>query len=583
MFKTRSSVVHWLWTNNPFYFISAFLMLYAVRATYGQLEIGAINCWVMMGVLAAYTTLLALVGISIVRWGGVWDDARSILLLLLLMFLAVSVSADDLFVQMESTTGAAALLGIGLAFSTIVLVCVLRGAGIRLGRAFLIPFFLFLALFYITPWWCSPELHPRSSSTLDWTIFLFPQVAALLCLTLLPAVRRGKEYFANNGTPWSWPVFPWVAFGVIAIAVILRSYAMTLTFSQTGPIWSSPEFREGIVLDTIWRPYFIAPFLLAVLLLVLEGALAHGNQRLARNVMQIAPLLLPLAWPFANTLASAEFASRVSNTIGSQVWLMLLMLIAFYGWGTVRRAPLSGYGLLGCTMLLTWIGPSTTTLDTFVMQPLPMIAAGVMLAAIGLYRAWTPMVLAATCIVTTGVWFAIPQYGFRTTLCYHAILATSIVVGLNYRDWWALALRQVTAVWLPISAVIILVTPVAAEVPLPWRFLYVSIMAATCAICAMVCQSRIYWGGFAGTTTVLGYGFASLGFRTATSVVGWQAITAFSWSVGSLIIAAMISAYKARWLTPLAIASWSTGPGPVPGHEVPRELPGSTEPDQPSA
>ena len=236
MFKTRSSVVHWLWTNNPFYFISAFLMLYAVRATYGQLEIGAINCWVMMGVLAAYTTLLALVGISIVRWGGVWDDARSILLLLLLMFLAVSVSADDLFVQMESTTGAAALLGIGLAFSTIVLVCVLRGAGIRLGRAFLIPFFLFLALFYITPWWCSPELHPRSSSTLDWTIFLFPQVAALLCLTLLPAVRRGKEYFANNGTPWSWPVFPWVAFGVIAIAVILRSYALTLTFSQTGPI-----------------------------------------------------------------------------------------------------------------------------------------------------------------------------------------------------------------------------------------------------------------------------------------------------------------------------------------------------------
>ena len=35
----------WLYTHNPFYAISVVLMLYGVRAGYGELEIGSINCW----------------------------------------------------------------------------------------------------------------------------------------------------------------------------------------------------------------------------------------------------------------------------------------------------------------------------------------------------------------------------------------------------------------------------------------------------------------------------------------------------------------------------------------------------------
>ena len=79
MINSRSSVTHWLWTHNPFYVISSLLMLYGVRASYRGIEIGEIDCWLMMGVLAAYTLLLAIVGVLIIRWGKVWDDARSIL------------------------------------------------------------------------------------------------------------------------------------------------------------------------------------------------------------------------------------------------------------------------------------------------------------------------------------------------------------------------------------------------------------------------------------------------------------------------------------------------------------------------
>jgi hypothetical protein len=565
MLQSRSSVVNWLWTNNPFYFISALLMLYAVRSAYGEIEIGAINSWVMMGVLALYTSVLAVLGVMIVRWGRVWDDARSILLLLLLMFLAVSVSADDLFVRMESSSAAAALLGSGLAFSVLIFQFVLRGARIRLGAAFQIPFLLFLALFYITPWWCSPELHPRKAMSLDWTVFLFPQVAAVLCLTLLPAVRKGKAYVANNGTPWAWPWFPWAAFGCFAGAVLLRSYALTLTFSQSGPIWHSPEIRSGIVLDTIWRPYFIAPAVLAVMLLILEAGLVSGNRRLVRRVMLSTSLLLPMAWPWANTLASAEFLMRVTETVGSPLWLTLWMLVAFHGWALLRRVPEANLGLLGSALLLCVVGPHTNSISTLDLQPVALLMVSAVVALLGLYRRSTAVVLAASGVMTLGLWLILPEtilISLRATTCYHALLAVCVALSLSLTDRTARILRSVISAWIPISALIVALLPESTGIPSSWRLLYIVGLAATCLACAQLARSKPYWSGFVGTTAILGYSLAAVGFRSAGAVVGRNAMAAFSWSIGTLLIGALISAYKAGWLPPLPWLAWIGGRPP---------------------
>jgi len=102
----RPSIVKYLYTHNPFYAISAVLMLYAIRTAYERLGIEASNCWLMTGALAGYTLVLAVIGVWIVRWGKVWEDARSILLMLLVLFLAVSISADDLFVKVETSSTA---------------------------------------------------------------------------------------------------------------------------------------------------------------------------------------------------------------------------------------------------------------------------------------------------------------------------------------------------------------------------------------------------------------------------------------------------------------------------------------------
>ena len=561
MFESHQQFGRWLCTHNPFYFISALLMLYAVRSGYGEQNIGAINCWLMMGVLAGYTLVLAVIGVLIVRFGKVWDDARSILLLLLLLFLAVSVSADDLFVKMESPAGGAGLLGCGFLFSVAVMLFTLRGAGIRLGAAYLIPFTLFLGLFYVMPWWCSPELNPRPEPrNVDWAVFLFPQIAALLCLTLLPAVRLGRAYTAKSGTPWPWPLFPWTAFGMIATAVVLRSYALVMAYSPTGVIWTAPDSRFGIVLDTIWRPYFLVPFALAILLLVFEAGMKSGNARLIRRTLLAAPCLMLLAWPWYQTSVMLGFLIRLTVTFASPVWIGACLVTAFYAWATLRRANGAGFGLLGSTLLFSVISPRTIGVATLpVVNPWPFLVVGLVIAAIGLRRNSSAITLAAVSLMTVAAWFLLPQTplaDFRMTACYHALFVTVLVLSLIHRDALSSLLRQAGAMLIPLTALLALMAPAAADIPLPWRLLYVAILTIIGFVCAYASHSRAYWTSFCGTGFLLGYGLTLGGYRQASAAFGKQAVTAFSWSCGTLLIGLLISAYKANWLPPHLWPKW---------------------------
>jgi len=583
MFNSRTSVVHWLWTHNPFYVISALLMLYGVRASYGEINIGTINCWTMMGILSAYTLVLATVGVLIVRWGHVWDDARSILLLLLLLFLAVSVSADDLFVKMESVQGGAALMGCGFGFSVAVLLGVLYATRIRLKLVYLGPLVLFLALFFVTPWWCSPELHPKNALTLDWTLFLFPQVAAVLLLTLIPAARMGQKSVEGNGTPWPWPLFPWSAFAMIGVMVVLRSFALTMTFSPSGPIWSSPDSRSGIVLDTIWRPYFLVPFALAVLVLIVEAGLSSGDRRLAGRGPLIAPALLPMAWPWNQSEMLSEFLTSLTGTLGSPAWLCVWLLVAFYAWAAIRRVPKAEFGLLGSILTLSAIGPKSISFVTLtVLNPIPLFVVGGVLGIVGVARRSSVVSLAAAGLITAGSWVVLsdtPLASFRMTTCYHIMLVTCLVSSVLWHDLLAKRLQVVGAILLMVSAALVFNGTQAAGIPWAWRFGYVVGLAAIGYLCARASQARAYWTGFLGTISVLGYAVAVEGYRNASSVMGRNAMAAFSWSVGTLIIGVLISAHKARWLPTLAVHGWFGNPGDAPDIErVPDTmLPNDTE------
>jgi hypothetical protein len=556
----RPSIMKYLYTHNPFYAISAVLMLYSIRAAYEKLNGGVSNCWLMTGVLAGYTLVLATIGVWIVRRGKVWEDARSILLLLLLLFLAVSISADDLFVKAETSRTATTLLLCGFLFSASVSEAVLWGAGVRLGLRYRIPYHLMLALFYVAPWFYSPGLHPQLEDSLDWLLLLFPVVAAILLLSLLPAVRGGPRYVAANGTPWPWPWFPGTAFGVIAAAVGLRSYALTMTFGLNGPIWKRLPDGRAIVFDTIWGPYFLVPLVAAILILLFEVGLVAGNRRIVHRVMRAAPLLLLLSLPWGEGTVFAGFLQTVVATAGSPLWLTTWILIAFYGWAWFRSVPEAGRSVLAAVAILTIVGSRTTGFNTFVApQPWPLLIIGAVLFARGMWLRSSRLCAAASVIAACGLWFVLPftpLAAFRLTICFNVLWCAVLALGLAFRDPFAYTLRVVSAAMFPVATLFVIASGQAAEVPVLWRISYVVLLAVICLLIARVWRNLWFLYGFGGVAGVVTYAAVSSSFRRTAEVIGRDAMAAFVWSLGMLLLAFLISATKARWL-PRKIWPWA--------------------------
>lgn len=568
MSNSRQSLAHWLWNHNPFYVVSALLMLYGVRVSYGHMEIGTIDCWKMMSLLGVYTLVLAAVGVLIVRWGKVWDDARSILLVLLLMFLAISVSADDLFVKMESAKGGAALMSCGFAFSVAVLLGVLSATRIRLRAVYLVPIIFFLGLFFVAPWWCAPGLHPAKAAKIDWQLFMFPQVAAVLVLTLIPAARMGESSAKENGTPWPWPLFPWSVFVFIAVAIVLRSYALTMTFSTSGPMWDSADNRTGIVLDTIWRPYFLVPFAFAALLVLVEAGLASGARRLVSRAVWTAPCLLLLAWPWRPSEVMLDFLADVTRTIGSPVWWTTWLLIAFYLAGVTRRIPKSEYGLFASILVLTIVGPNTIDQPTLTApNPIPLFAVGIASGLLGLQQRSAGMALTATSLATVGLWLILkdqPFATYRAPICYHVLLAACVALSLYWNDVESRWLKLVGAFGLAAPAYLTLFGSIALQASYELRLAYVASLSTIALGCAFLTTGRAYRNAFAGITAMLGFVIMVDNYRYAASAIGREAMAAFSWSVGTLVIAFLISAQKAQWLPSFGLVSRFGGPTTTP-------------------
>ena len=129
--------------HNPFYVISAALVLYGIHRSFqGAPEVA--ESWTLMKLLGGYSLLLAISGALIVRLGQVWEDARTVLLLIVLIFVAMSSSFDEICL-LDPALGAR-FLGAGLLFCIALTEVVLRLLRIRLSGWYRIPFYAQLIL-----------------------------------------------------------------------------------------------------------------------------------------------------------------------------------------------------------------------------------------------------------------------------------------------------------------------------------------------------------------------------------------------------------------------------------------------------
>ena len=88
------SLIRWVSCNNPFYAISALLVCLGLWVSFGG-QAQAAETWALMAGMTGYTLLLAVTACLLVRFLGVWDDVRTVMLLTVLMFLATSVTFDE--------------------------------------------------------------------------------------------------------------------------------------------------------------------------------------------------------------------------------------------------------------------------------------------------------------------------------------------------------------------------------------------------------------------------------------------------------------------------------------------------------
>jgi hypothetical protein len=535
MYASRklTGVVRFLYTQNPFYVISACLILYGLYAAFRSGDAAVEHPWWIALALCGYTAVMAVTALLIIKLGKVWDDARSIVLILLLQFAAVSMSFDQLCSTAPGT--ASGLLAFGFGFAVLVTEGLLRGLRIRLAVLYRVPYYLLLGLLFAGPLWVAPRTAPGTVGLMAWRLYLFPVVAGLVLLTLLPAARRGASYTAGNGTPWRWPWFPWTAFLFLGFAAGVRSYVLTYNFNMLGA-------------GDAFGAYYLAPLLLAALIVALELSITAHRRWLQAVLLAVAPLLVVLSVPGNDNHIYRLFLRTFMDTVGSPIWVAVVGLAGFYGYAWQRRLPGAEAGLTTMLLLLTVVGRQTVDVETLAPPawwPWTVLAAVQGLMALRRRRSprWG---LASACGVLASVlawrdtWF-LEWYGAFPA---HALLVAWLLIGWVFRDRFALLLRR-TALLLTVAGMSLALAGLGHEFE-PRGLLagYAATLAAVVWAYGWATGDRWCWA--IGTLQLAGLGLVGVTVTREPLVarVGSDALRPLCWGVASFLLALLISTLK---------------------------------------
>lgn len=426
-------LLRWAYTSNPFYVISADLVFLGLRMSFDTsgktFETGA-----LMAALLGYTLLLATTACLLIRVGKVWDDTRTILLLVVAMFLAFSVTFDETLAA-NPRLGRLLYVG-GLLFAVAVSEALLRSIRLRLPALYRVPYYLILGLFFLYPVSLSPLLGNPDSHALQWALFGFSPLGGLAFLTLVPAVRRGAAYLAKNGSPWRYPLYPWVLFGLLAAAVCGRAYYLCISFHFVAPSLS------------IFGPFFLVPILFALDVLLLEAGLTSGNRYVQCTALLALPTLVALAlvgqrpdpvyWGFQ--------ALFVNGLGASPVFFTLIGVVAFSAYAAVRKVPLATGMLTSALLALSVVAPGTLDIDGFVPpQPLPLLGVGLLQLVLALRRDDSFRALVGAGALAAAVASSLEHAGlhaYQVPALFHMAVASSMILGVVFDDGLSRFLKQ---------------------------------------------------------------------------------------------------------------------------------------------
>ncbi len=324
----------WVWQGNPFYLVSAALALYASTILFNTQNIW-METAVPVAILAGYTALCAATVTFIVRRGQVWDDARSLLFIILALPLALSASLDDKVIdrpEVSMVWMAGSLAAVGA-----LIHLVKKGLGIHFSRTIEWMAALLLTLFYGYPFLLSQLLrsYPTLPEQAIRGIASFPAAAALLMLPLLREIHKGNLR-RENGTPWP-HLAEWM-FGIFLVAGLIRTYLFSISFYGGRGVGGYGQMETGFGL------WLLLPLLVFLLLLAIEYALRSGKRQLLWVIAVGGMILMLMASPLPQIDMSrvervffcAVWGPNTSRFLPA--WLGAAILWSYLGWRKERGA-----------------------------------------------------------------------------------------------------------------------------------------------------------------------------------------------------------------------------------------------------
>ena len=536
--------ITFLYNHNPFYLISCCLILFGLKSAIEDQNGPILDPWILAALLAGYTAALAVTAVLIVRIGRVWDDARSIFMVLLLLFFSLSASFDPFCIQ--SPQLAITMLGLGFLFVVLVTEGILWQLQIKFTSRFRWPYYGIIGCSFLFPIAIAIRHLEFPQSDVRWLLALFPFVCASAILLVLPAVWSSRKHVAKNGTPWNWPLYPYSVFVLLVIGICGRICLITFAFD--------PSPGSG----SIFGPYFLIPIVLAVAVVVFEIGRVEKNDSVRLIALICALPVLLMAGDWGMFSSNQEFRNLITSNLGSPVWISVTGLALFYAWASRHGDELSRFFLL--TSLLA--GALLRTDGTLIQGVADVgLWAIVGLAGIAVWtkhqRCKSHRWMLAACWMMIFVASISSRVGLENYKIYTAVnwlMLTGIVVAFCFKDEFAFQMRMFFAFLLPTIVVglslLVWLGPNSIRQHVVPISIYIASVEAVIVFVYLLNRSRIY-----RTAMILGVSAFPMMLLSRLSIQFDPRFEKLAWfgtvGIGCFLIGAFVSSLKAGLATKL--------------------------------
>ncbi len=415
------SPLRFIYNHNPFYVLSAAFVLFGLDQFFRSED-----PITYIGSLAVYIFILSMSAWAIIKWGKVWEDARTLLLLVVLLLLALSTGLDQKLLQ-DFSQGAPIVVGMWF-FSVFIIEGLIRATRIVLPFVYRFSLHWTLAAFFFFPVLLSLKIQTTTSANsleLQLWVSFFSTLVSIGFLPLLFCFKNGQRDFQRNGTPWQWPAYPLPLWVILVFAGLGRAYYLTVSFNPS------------IGNDSFFHPFLLVPMVGVTSLLL--GELAYQEKsRVFQNLSLGLSLSLPLlAFPVwvqgSNSGIFYEDFTEVAFHPLLGAIIQVLFLALYHEW----RRESFGSALAVCSWL--FLAFFNFESSQFQIQPnsVPLIALSVhnLIRLIwqrnSMHFFWT----LAGCFPLAAIWLLSSRSLFELLLIQvHLVLYCALIAGLIFRD-----------------------------------------------------------------------------------------------------------------------------------------------------